>query len=137
MKKELKDYLHLYLGCECFVMGEEGIFKLTGISYDDTQRTWWTYFENTELAYAIIDDTKPILRHLSDMTNEEFYEFKIIADSDASKMVHIVNVKDMTTNLFHEFEATKFLLSKHFDLFGLIESGHAVNAAEINSVSSR
>lgn len=30
-----------------------------------------------------------------------------------------------------------FLLSKHFDLFGLIESGLAVNAAEINSVSSR
>jgi hypothetical protein len=32
---------------------------------------------------------------------------------------------------------TKYLLSKHFDLFGLIESGLAVNAAEIKSVSSR
>ena len=35
-----------------------------------------------------------------------------------------------------EAEKTKFLLSKHFDLFGLIEAGLAVNAAELNSVSS-
>src|SRR5688500_16365899 len=59
MPKDIKDYLHLYLGCNCQQMGQEDetkVYKLTGISYDDTQRQWWAYFENEENMYAAIED---------------------------------------------------------------------------------
>jgi len=64
MIHELKDYLHLYLGCECAVTGisknNMEAFKLTGISYDDTQRLLWCYFEGTEFGHAVIEDVWPI-----------------------------------------------------------------------------
>jgi len=68
---ELKDYIHLYLGCYCVCQGYEGEHKLTGISYDDTQRQWWCYFEGTEFGHALIEDTAPFLRKINDMTTDE------------------------------------------------------------------
>lgn len=41
MEKKLEDYLHLYLGCDCLVRGDDGgPIKLTGVSYDDTERCY-------------------------------------------------------------------------------------------------
>lgn len=146
MKKELKDYLHLYLGCEC-ILDDHNTGILIGFDSQlhnkEVEMVCYTIWDKKDDDWMVYNDDssferiKPILRPLSDMTEDEFYEFKSFADNDCSKMIHIKNVKDITTNLFHEFEASRFLLSKHFDLFGLIDSGLAVNAAEIKSVSSR
>jgi hypothetical protein len=130
MKKELKDFLPFYLGCECERQGEPVPAKLTGISYDDTQKIWWTYFENEEDGYSILEDVRPILRSLSDMTEEEATEGEIWG------VWHDVNLmgEDWDTFGFSP-QNFKYLLSKGFDLFGLIESGLAVNAAELKTVT--
>jgi len=185
MEKNIKDYLHLYLGCECQKMGQPDaslIFKLTGISYDDTQNIWWAYFAATEEMYAHIDDVFPILRPLSDMTEEEVRDIvnillrkpkenlkiewtpdrsyvsvrygqwlpqtdydkegwescdlAICISSDFTIYNHAYYKKGNGTGvsnepLYHQHDATKYLLSKHFDLFGLIEAGLAIDKTKI------
>jgi hypothetical protein len=75
MSKKIEDYLHLYIGCQCQHCGEvDETKKLTGISFDDTQRVLWAYFENEENCYAPASEVKPILRRLSSMTEEEAIE---------------------------------------------------------------
>lgn len=76
MNLELKDFLHLYLGCECIAVVDGNKWSerliLTGVSYDDQHKTHWAYFENTELGYCPYSELKPILRPLSSMTEEEW-----------------------------------------------------------------
>jgi hypothetical protein len=128
---ELKDYLHLYLGCECHRMGEVDendkptVSTLTGISYDDTQRIWWAYFENNESGYSVVEDVFPILRPLSDMAEEE--KKHLLWDNDTQEILAHFKNNDagMTRNEF------LFLLSKHFDLFGLIDGGLAIDKTSL------
>lgn len=118
MSKQLKDYLHLHLGCECWVQGqvEAHPIKLTGISYDDQVGEIWCYFENTETGYALLEDVKPILRPLPDMTDEEKQD--VNAFSEMLSDHHAGEAMGATV---------LYLLSKHFDLFGLIDAGLAID----------
>jgi hypothetical protein len=114
--KDINDYLHLYLGCPC-------------------ERTCWVDaeddmpgFEKTRqigtLNQTIINDLdffkpKLILRPLSSMTEDE--SDYILPEAWEGKPTIIVNAA-----------MTVWLLSKHFDLFGLIESELAIDATKIN-----
>lgn len=119
MEKKIEDYLHLYLGVMCQVESFNEPHKLTGISYDDTDGKLWCYFENTELGYAPINKVKTILRPLSDMTEQERGEYQAIRFND--------NFKLLPWHCDTFFESTRYLLSKHFDLFGLIDNGLAIS----------
>jgi hypothetical protein len=64
---------------------------------------------------------QPILRHLEDMSEEERDEFAAITLQSNGRY------QDWTVELIHQRSgATHWLLSKGFDLFGLIESGQAI-----------
>jgi hypothetical protein len=112
--KDLKDYLHLYLGCDIDFEDEHGDIrtgKLVRVKYNHQcpaviDCRGKRYYRNTE-------ELQLHLRLLTDMTEEE------------KKAVYTIKGE----NAFNEFEAqsTLFLLSKHFDLFGLIESGLAID----------
>lgn len=119
MKKDIKDYLHLYLGCEC--MTEDGrrgrfsgfdvveknysIVMITVRFSDDPLDHDWTVLNDNEEC----DRIKLILRPLSDMTEDEkTEEYKIGLDPGIE-------------------EQFRWLLSKGFDLFGLIEAGLAID----------
>jgi len=132
MKKELKDYLHLYLGCECAVTGvsknNNETFKLTGISYDDTQRIWWCYFEGTEFGHSILEDTWPTLRKLSDMAEDEKKELWHLDD-------HALRELGDGNGYALPYVFT-WCLSKHFDLFGLIEAGIAIDRSTLNPTTN-
>lgn len=111
-----KDYLHLYLGCECERQGIEGTSIMTGISYDDTQRIWWVYFENHEEGYSHIDDVMPLLRTLFDLTEAETEELKKVECE--FKETPYKSVSDWACKI-------DWMLKKHIDLFGLINAGLA------------
>jgi hypothetical protein len=106
--KELKDYLHLYLGCDV-KCGIKTIAKLTADETTQDLISLKTTLSNPEY--------KPILRPLSDMTEDEEYEYW----------------KTKGGNAFNEFqgETTLFLLSKHFDIFGLIEAALAIDKSTL------
>jgi len=113
--KEIKDYyLHLYLGCEFYLSEAKNDFV-----HIDRPMGVWDLSQNEKYEDRII---KPILRPLSDMTEEEQSE---------------VNFRDInaawayTNEEVWSFEQVRYLLSKHFDLFGLIESGLAIDSTTI------
>lgn len=113
--KNIKDYLHLYLGqqCRCFNHADsEGWIETIScsiiIDYED---------EDSE-----IEGIVPILRPLSDMTEEEM--------KSVGHMPHVPLHKDdlkyaIIRNSWPP-EQTRYLLSRGFDLFNLIESGLAI-----------
>lgn len=115
MKKEIKDYFHLYYGCEfrsIEMYDEEYITRRIDMINPKAHEVW-----------------KPTLRPLSDMTEEERkeVEFKreILYD------IHERNSKDPDT-LIMCGDITKYLLKQGFDLFGLIEAGLAIDKTTLN-----
>jgi hypothetical protein len=102
------DVAHHYLGCEVVVDGAKT--KLTAY----------------HLEFQDFSTIKPLLRSLDSMTEDEFEEFKKLADGDCAEMVLIPSMSKVgETRLFKTFNASAYLLSKHFDLFNLIPSGEA------------
>jgi hypothetical protein len=100
MEKDIKDYLHLYLGCEC--LGNNG--KPYTLKPSHFPSNW----------KEGINGHKPILRPLSDMTEEEKKDY----NNRKQRKGHMAQV--------HAYN-TLWLLSKHFDLFGLITDGLAID----------
>lgn len=137
MEKNIKDYLHLYFGCECIcihdmpkdygwskgmkqILNDDFLWDLKQPVYlkGEIIGYWYNYF-------------KPILRHIVNASQYEMNEFcdKFWAndgrDSDLFK-------NNMFRLQFCDFsnmnvEYVPWLLSKHFDLFGLIEAGLAID----------
>jgi hypothetical protein len=116
MKKELKDFIHLYLGCQC--QFETDTFILDGII--GGQIVYSTESDESGEGIYDIEDIKPILRKLSDMTEEETNEFNMIYYDEQFETEY----QKIITNA----KATSFLLSKHFDIFNLIPSGLAIDS---------
>lgn len=108
--KEIKDYLHLYLGCECKT--PEGVMQLMAV-YIDSLPIFYDSVEDTRF-----EDITPLLRPLSDITEEEIKKLR--------SFNHYSNHTNRLTP-----EGVRYLLSKFFDLFGLIESGLAIDKSKI------
>lgn len=107
--KNTKDYLHLYLGCEV-VIEKSSYWCVHEFDYHKGEKrlllpSVLTWVRNNEMI------VKPILRPLSDMTEEED-----AIDCDLSPA-----------------EKFRFRLSKDFDLFGLIEAGLAIDKTKTSN----
>lgn len=145
--KEIKDYLHLYLGCRVIVedklMGTlEGVSTPNaGCSGDNPL----IFFDDGEVSTGDfeIETVKPILRPLSDMKKEEtlaafhmsyqdakyqFDEFQKVDNNDFGWRARNQNGMEcfMPANSFKP-DVLLYLLKQGFDLFGLIESGLAID----------
>lgn len=123
MKKELKDYLHLYIGSPIRHKWSETVQVLTG------QRTQ---------AHWIL-----LLRPLSSITEKEAVEIfnsglnesycgdklaalmHIFSDEKRNEDQHPISFKAAS-------EITRVLLKIGFDLFGLIEAGLAIERKEVS-----
>jgi hypothetical protein len=122
-EKKIQDYLHLYLGCE--VMAGTHRCKLIGI--EDGAIVMHSISGRHVILFANI---KPILRCLSDMTEQEMQEcgnmeYDFSDDPDLNKW----EPKDFEIGLSPRQFA--WLLSKHFDLFDLIPDGLAIDKSTL------
>lgn len=133
-KTKFKDVVHLYQGCECrFNYGtfHKGIFKgindssiFIHLEGDATPTEW---FRNK---YEHV--FKCILRPLSDITNDEMdvlNEMGVEPSYPAYQLNDCDGEKKRTT-VFEAAKITQYLLSKYFDLFGLIESHQAIDSTK-------
>lgn len=130
MKKEIKDYLHFYMGSDLnfkITKIETGLItidKMTSLSEDCVcfSDSPDIYFDDVSFNET---SCKPILRQLNDITKEE--------KEVASKLCGVVNLfnnknKDEKFNYVkHEAEHIAYLLKQGFDVFDLIEDGLAVD----------
>jgi len=167
---ELKEVLHLYLGCECIVTesefyeGGKGILVSFDIEVDAGVVSDCNAHDQTKYCTeADLDDIKPILRTLDSMTLEEgawclketffdhvdyplmHFKLELVGEEQKNPRISIDNdwFKNELTfgtargsiwscdteaaNVKITSKVWLYLLSKHFDLFGLIESGQALN----------
>jgi|SRR5688572_19579759 len=112
--RDIKDYLHLYLGGGCQATYSGKSFQPHGVI-------------NTEKLYqvmiGVITDIKPILRPLSDMTEEEKEEFEELQYDDNVITLH----KYGTIVQTYVPEIFRRMLQMQFDLFNLIPEGLAID----------
>lgn len=139
---DIKDYLHLYIGCK---------YRIMYIDYEEGQYTLWSILTPdryvTIMNDASICEIQLLLRPLSDMTEEEAIEFVKLNEFDyygehPNKRIYktyknefgetIVswgegyNSKEVPTAI-KRFRPNEFnyLLKQGFDLFGLLDAGLA------------
>lgn len=132
-EKNIKDYLHFYLGCECIDEdGRIGRFSGFDICVDDYSIVMITvkYSDDTE-DWSVLNDNedcdriKLLLRRLSSMTEEEKTTvYKLLYGEDAYEAIRL-NFALTLGNL--NPEAFRYLLRNGFDLFDLIDSRLAVD----------
>lgn len=159
---KFKEVAHLYIGCKIKKLKPTWIdektleFSLLGITHSQQNlfTTVFIHFLQNEgqlmSQTGLNDNYKPILRKLSDMNVIEmmefvnlipFYKQSHVFDFDIK--VGAINFKVSYHGQFNSYrkrvayaynnpEQVVYLLSKHFDLFGLIESDEAIDAATIN-----
>jgi hypothetical protein len=154
MEKQLKDYLHLYLGCE----GEFTKKKTYGSAKRSIETLDTSLLDRVASLPSLLS-FKPILSPLSSMTEEEALVIgKLITDEMVDKVSRLdVSIEGRRIEIFYDNDSEKidlkanqvswiergkdtwhhlpvhnyaefftYLLSKHFDLFGLIEAGLAI-----------
>jgi hypothetical protein len=113
--KDIKDYLHLYIGCQAEVINIPD-----GLAVTEEPQIHLIDGTVMDCSASMYSSIKPILRSLSSMTEEE--QTEMVATQDTVKLdgyPEIVLKADSG-------ETFRYMLSKGFDLFGLIESGLAI-----------
>jgi len=138
-EKKIEDYLHLYFGCECVCSNV--------YNYVHQKETLTSGILNSFYSPAgYIGNIKPLLRPLNDMTKDEATEIAIIhkydipdAEGVREELIGIYDCKEGETLTLGAYLAVKdylegllHLLKNGFDLFGLIESGLALDKTKIN-----
>lgn len=129
MKKDIRDYLHLYLGCSCILPDfSEKInnikFKLTAYNYN--------YYKDWH------SEIQPILRPLSSMTEEEKKEFILICELEPEDVSCVEyntyfpgNAKSLgaahLTNVLQWAKGVNYLRKQGIDCDGLIDAGLALD----------
>ena len=137
MKTEFKDVEHLYkeLKCVFTISGETKEHEEYGILIGSPRKGTECYVEDAEtkdVYRAFIHEIKPILRPLSNMSNEEesylnkhgfgvCYPSYRISDEEG---------REASMTIFESAFVTQYLLSKHFDLFALISTNQAIDATK-------
>ena len=120
--KELKDYLHLYIGCKISIAGR----------YNVTLTVDMTGTETIDLAACLANpEYKPILRPLIDMKPDEIVYIGEYLKMGFANAEIIKNHKYCWSLVHLNPNVFVYLLSKQFDLFGLIEAGVAIDATTI------
>jgi hypothetical protein len=133
--KNIKDYLHLYLGCECMIgdLNWKPETNLHGLApgVDPNYGKPIKSKIDAHVLNVFAHKTTLILRPLSDMTDEEMDE---VWYSHEPKNVLVMDYKNnsMSRKVALCSERTRYLLSKGFDLFGLIDSGLAIDKIKLN-----
>lgn len=122
--KQLKDYLHLYLGCELAKKDLPDSFKEGARKANVLDGETRDYFLKSGNSGWL-----PILRPLSSMTEEELQECgNMIYDFSDDPELNNHKWQDFEISAPEQFH---YLLSKHFDLFNLIPEGLAIDATTL------
>lgn len=138
MKLELKHIApYLPYGLKCLVLnpaeGEEYILEMAScFNHGDELQVALTYSSGNDYGFCS-DEFKPILRPMTDLTNEiEVNGEKFMPIEKMSPAPNFFNVEFLQkTPLACSYEVVQKLLEWHFDVFGLIAEGLAVDMNEI------
>ena len=77
-----------------------------------------------------IDSVKPYLHSLSSMTEEEYQEFNKIRTEHTLKCLELDGKESFKLSMYFQQEELNYLYQKHYDIYGLISKGLALEAPE-------
>lgn len=140
MEKNIEDYAHLYIGCtvKSYWGTTSEIVTLVGVADGILIYDFWR--DETEVAHswdATLESEHPdklLLRPLSSMTEEEaaYIDVEFSFGHEMSNLSNSLKEGSLYQMRVSEtFEITRYLLSKSFDLFGLIEAGLAIDSTKL------
>jgi hypothetical protein len=127
MIKDIAPYLNHYLGCEALL---DGRVKVTIVGFEQySHGTYRPVIRLPDYKFRLLNDLsllQLLLRPLSDMTEAEMQEcgnldYDFSGDPDLNKWTPADFDLLLTSSQF------LWLLSRGFDLFGLIEAGLAID----------
>lgn len=135
MKKEIKDYLHLYLGCVVQLLdGSTSVMQGTLVGVTESEVEPGQMIAIVKVGGHIfaewdIEKTKPVLRVVEKMTDGDKFAFHKmdLLSVPSENLLPPITEGGMFNWYFSRRSAlvTKFLLSMHYDLFDLIPEGLA------------
>lgn len=141
MEKKIEDYLRLYIGCEIQAPSPDEEFVqckglLTGIHGEFEAEVQFYDINNNvdeEPSYCPYDRIKPLLRPISDMTEDEMFEMSEITGllQNENLIKAWVNGSAFSLSIHKMPELFTFLLKKGFDVFGLCEAGLAIDKTKL------
>ena len=139
MTREQKDLLikdlcsRLPHGVKCKILETNEVKILGSIQYDgeNTLFDFWEDDQKIQYGYQwYLSEFKPCLFPMSSMTEEQKEELNEITDLDID--IAISNIKNDTPNYFTGRNRLNWLLKNHFDIYGLIPMGLAIDATGLN-----
>ena len=111
--------------------GDSNPSKITNITHDIDSDSWFVESEGEfDGMMCEINNIKPYLFPLSSVTEEQKKEFDDITDLDIE--VAITHIKNGTPNYLTGLNRLNWLLKNHFDIYGLIPMGLAIDATGKN-----
>lgn len=114
--------LAMYLGANCKTPVGSGV--IAGISSDQNGDLVAVNMPGAR-QYMLPEDVRPILRPLSDMTADESEQHRRLMVPPTPVHLHLLSESS---------ESFRYLLSRHFDLFGWIEKGLAIDKTKIETI---
>lgn len=127
--KDMKDYLHYYIGCDAYVFPAETLTNGWYAAQKNKHgyQDGWGFFQVTIKNYQQVLDARYLLslRPLSDIKDHEHIESSV-AYTDA--MALVPDDKSQWVKEWHgEAARVNYLRSKFIDIDGLIDSGLALD----------
>ena len=126
---KFKDVAHLYIGCFMYDRNIELTLARAKKTYTPSTlrmtdgKIFWLGSQSDSRHF---DETnyKPLLKNIKDITQE---------DCDVYNKIHLTqhSIEELINQVNQEAVATKYLIAKGYDLFGLIDSGEAYDMEEI------
>lgn len=144
---ELKDCIHFYYGGQCLFDNKNWTINRIGQLYIRLHRLrpLEDMGGGDHYTEILLKDMKLVLRRLDSMTEEEKYEvvttitYSHVKFSTRQSALESFDVDRYNKKHNNEFYPDEFLylLRKGFDLFNLIESGQAIDAATLTPESHK
>jgi hypothetical protein len=129
MEKKISDYLHLYLGCDLYT--GTGKVKLVAVQKEAIPCCEFRIIVLNGNVTHEAKNVKLLLRRLSSMSEKELQECgNMVYDFSDDPELNNHKPQDFEICAPEQFH---YLLSKGFDLFGLIDSGLAIDKETIQS----
>ncbi len=130
--KKIEDYLHLYVGADVALAVEDFDYseKLVGIHPVTEGVRYLTADRTGAISYRKSENIKPLLRPLSDMTEEERYKCQYNAQCFFLKETGPLDTDSLSIE--QAAIVTNYLIKQGFDLFELIEAGLAMDKTKLS-----
>lgn len=120
---QIKECIHLYLGSN--VLTSTGVARFVDIRLlGNNEQQYLKLYPGESITKPLnLEEDKLILRSVLSLSNDEMFEFAALFVND--------QFSGYSIEVISQLKSAQYLYKKSIDIYGLIESGQAVDATKI------